>query len=55
MKEFNVAILGATGAVGTRMIQQLEQSTIPVKSVVSAGIGAFSRQGITIQGSRCHR
>lgn len=33
MKEFNVAILGATGAVGTRMIQQLEQSTIPVKSV----------------------
>ncbi|MEB3376443.1 aspartate-semialdehyde dehydrogenase [Pediococcus pentosaceus] len=33
MKEFNVAILGATGAVGTRMIQQLEQSTIPVKNV----------------------
>ena len=32
-KEDNVAILGATGAVGTRMIQQLEQSTIPVKSV----------------------
>ncbi len=32
-KEYNVAILGATGAVGTRMIQQLEQSTIPVKSV----------------------
>lgn len=32
-KEYNVAILGATGAVGTRMIQQLEQSTIPVKSL----------------------
>ncbi|MBB1123442.1 aspartate-semialdehyde dehydrogenase [Limosilactobacillus albertensis] len=32
-KEYNVAILGATGAVGTRMIQQLEQSTIPVKNV----------------------
>lgn len=32
-KEYNIAILGATGAVGTRMIQQLEQSTIPVKSV----------------------
>lgn len=30
---FNVAILGATGAVGTRLIQQLEQSTIPVKSL----------------------
>ncbi|MEY8441918.1 aspartate-semialdehyde dehydrogenase [Lactobacillaceae bacterium 24-114] len=32
-KEYNVAILGATGAVGTRMIQQLEQSTIPVKNL----------------------
>ena len=32
-KKYNVAILGATGAVGTRMIQQLEQSTIPVKSL----------------------
>ncbi|WP_179394283.1 aspartate-semialdehyde dehydrogenase [Lacticaseibacillus absianus] len=28
-----VAILGATGAVGTRLIQQLEQSTIPVAAV----------------------
>ncbi|WPP08983.1 aspartate-semialdehyde dehydrogenase [Pediococcus inopinatus] len=33
MGEYNVAILGATGAVGTRLIQQLEQSTIPVKSI----------------------
>lgn len=32
-KQYVVAILGATGAVGTRMIQQLEQSTIPVKEV----------------------
>lgn len=32
-KEYNVAILGATGAVGTRMIQQLEQSSIPVKKL----------------------
>ena len=30
---FEVAILGATGAVGTRLIQQLEQSTIPVSKV----------------------
>ena len=29
-KEYTVAILGATGAVGIRMIQQLEQSSIPV-------------------------
>lgn len=30
---YNVAILGATGAVGTRLIQQLEQSNVPVKSI----------------------
>ena len=32
-KEYNVAILGATGAVGRRMIEQLEQSNIPVKNL----------------------
>ncbi len=30
---YTVAIVGATGAVGTRMIQQLEQSTLPVDKV----------------------
>ncbi|GAY73502.1 aspartate-semialdehyde dehydrogenase [Lentilactobacillus kosonis] len=30
---FSVAILGATGAVGTRLISQLEHSTIPVSKV----------------------
>ncbi|QWS04848.1 aspartate-semialdehyde dehydrogenase [Limosilactobacillus reuteri] len=55
-KEYNVAILGATGAVGTRMIQQLEQSTIPVKSVKllasakSAGKQlSFEGQPITVE------
>ncbi|UQS82525.1 aspartate-semialdehyde dehydrogenase [Bombilactobacillus folatiphilus] len=33
MTSYNVAILGATGAVGTRMIEQLETSSIPVKTV----------------------
>lgn len=32
-RKYTVAILGATGAVGTRMIQQLEQSTIPVGAI----------------------
>ncbi|WAM38700.1 aspartate-semialdehyde dehydrogenase [Leuconostoc pseudomesenteroides] len=32
-KSYNVAILGATGAVGTRLIEQLGQSTIPVNSL----------------------
>lgn len=55
-KEYNVVILGATGAVGTRMIQQLEQSTIPVKSVKllasakSAGKQlSFKGQPITVE------
>lgn len=55
-KEYNVAIMGATGAVGTRMIQQLEQSTIPVKSVKllasakSAGKQlSFKGQPITVE------
>ncbi|WP_307994522.1 aspartate-semialdehyde dehydrogenase [uncultured Weissella sp.] len=30
---YHIAILGATGAVGNRILEQLEQSTIPVKSV----------------------
>lgn len=33
MKKYNVAILGATGAVGRRMIAQLADSTVPVKSL----------------------
>ena len=32
-KEYTVAILGATGAVGSRMIEQLEKSSIPVKEI----------------------
>lgn len=32
-KEYTVAILGATGAVGTRMIEQLEQSSIAIKEI----------------------
>ncbi|GLB46536.1 aspartate-semialdehyde dehydrogenase [Philodulcilactobacillus myokoensis] len=33
MRKYNVAILGATGAVGVRMVDQLAKSTIPVKSL----------------------
>lgn len=33
MKAINVAILGATGAVGTRMLEQLEQSNIEVANL----------------------
>ena len=33
MKEYVVAILGATGAVGQRLISELEHAQIPVKEV----------------------
>ena len=33
MSAITVAILGATGAVGTRMIEQLEQSNIEVRDL----------------------
>ncbi len=33
MKKYNIAILGATGAVGLRMRKQLEKSFIPVKNL----------------------
>ncbi|WP_125583921.1 aspartate-semialdehyde dehydrogenase [Levilactobacillus cerevisiae] len=56
---FVVAILGATGAVGTRLIQQLEQSTIPVSAVKllaserSAGkILTFKGQAMTVEVAR---
>lgn len=33
MKGYRIAIVGATGAVGTKMIQMLEQSTLPIQEV----------------------
>lgn len=30
---YTVAVLGATGAVGNRIIEQFEQSTVPVKAL----------------------
>lgn len=33
MTGYNVAVVGATGAVGTRMIEMLEQSTLPMAQV----------------------
>ncbi|GFH39902.1 aspartate-semialdehyde dehydrogenase [Pseudolactococcus insecticola] len=32
-KNYTVAVVGATGAVGTRMIQMLEESTLPIKQI----------------------
>ncbi|GEL15922.1 aspartate-semialdehyde dehydrogenase [Pediococcus cellicola] len=50
MKTYNVAILGATGAVGTRLIQQLEQSTIPVKTVKFLASSRSAGKQLTFKG-----
>ena len=33
MKEYNVAVVGATGAVGNEMVTTLEQRKFPVKKL----------------------
>ncbi|CAD7783142.1 MAG: Aspartate-semialdehyde dehydrogenase [Candidatus Methanoperedenaceae archaeon GB50] len=33
MKEVNVAVVGATGAVGNEMVKTLEQRAFPVKNL----------------------
>lgn len=56
MKKYVVAILGATGAVGQRLISELEQSKIPVKQIKllaskrSAGKKLkFNNQSVTVE------
>ena len=34
MKEYNVAVLGATGAVGQQMMKVLEERNFPVKRLL---------------------
>lgn len=55
-KSYTVAVVGATGAVGTQMIQMLELSTLPIKEVIllaskrSAGqTRTFRGEELTIQ------
>lgn len=33
MTQYNIAVVGVTGAVGTRMLEQLEESTLPIETV----------------------
>ncbi|MCK7509192.1 MAG: hypothetical protein MZV70_37555 [Desulfobacterales bacterium] len=49
-RQFNVAVAGATGAVGNQMITCLEEVDFPVKSPHAAGIGAFGRPQAAVPG-----
>ena len=52
MKEYTVAILGATGAVGTQMIQCLEEQEYPVGRPQALGERALGRQDHGPSGAR---
>ncbi|WP_143462118.1 aspartate-semialdehyde dehydrogenase [Levilactobacillus enshiensis] len=47
---FTIAILGATGAVGTRMLAQLAQSTIPIKAVKLLASPRSAGKQVTFRG-----
>ena len=38
MTQYNIAVVGVTGAVGTRMLEQLEESTLPIETVLALAI-----------------
>ena len=48
-KEVDVAVVGATGAVGEAMIDILEQRQFPDTPSVSFGVFAFGRQDGALQ------
>ena len=45
MKEYTVAILGATGAVGTQMLTCLEERNFPVGTIKLLASAPQRRQG----------
>ncbi|PSL42084.1 aspartate-semialdehyde dehydrogenase [Planomicrobium soli] len=50
MKSYNVAIMGATGAVGQQMKEQLEKRNFPVKNIVFLASSRSAGQEITFKG-----
>lgn len=50
--QYNVAILGATGAVGTRLIEQLESSTISVKNLKLLASKLSAGKQLTFHGQK---
>ena len=49
-RTYNIAILGATGAVGTRLMSQLEESTIPVNSLKLLASARSAGKKLTFKG-----
>ena len=62
MKKYNVAILGATGAVGQEMLKVLEEYDIPVERLLplasaksAGGTVSFKGEDVKIEEARCPR
>ena len=50
MKSLNIAVLGATGAVGQEMLKVLQEYQIPVKKLLPLGSARSSGKMITFNG-----
>ena len=49
-KLYNIAVVGATGAVGEAMLSILEERNFPVGEVYALASSKFSRQTDSLQG-----
>ena len=52
MKEYNVAVLGATGAVGREMIKVLEERAFPVKRLLPLASARSAGKTIAFRGEQ---
>lgn len=46
---YHVAVVGATGAVGTKMIEMLEKTTLPIQKNNVVGIQTFCWEDPCVQ------
>lgn len=52
MKRYNVAVLGATGAVGREMIRQLEERRFPVNTLLPLASARSAGMTLSFRGER---
>ena len=51
MKTYNVAVVGATGAVGNEMIETLEQRKFPVRNLLLLASERSAGTSLELQGA----
>ena len=50
MTQYNIAVVGVTGAVGTRMLEQLEESTLPIEPYVRLQVNVRQEKLLNLRG-----